>query len=124
MIQTKLKVKFGNARIGTDDAIIKMIITSWTVKKDGILFQIDALRLQDDGSTILDEKITKFKDNQQLNDIDKQLEIKYNYSGLKKVDKDWLKAQHLLLHVVQNDLYSNGLTDYQIIPEHWELSNS
>lgn len=122
MIQSKIQLNYGNSRTGYGLAIIRVKITSWTVTPEGTIYEIDNLRLQADGSTILDEHVTKFVDNSKILQLDAYLEENYSYTGLNKVERDWLKAKHGLLLFVQTDLYPNGKTIYQTEPKYWELT--
>lgn len=123
MIQSKIQLNYGNSRTGYGLAIIRVKITSWTVTPEGTIYEIDNLRLQDDGSTILDEHVTKFVENSKILQLDAYLEANYSYTFLNKVERDWLKAKHGLLLFVQTDLYPNGKTIYQTEPQYWELTS-
>jgi hypothetical protein len=122
MVQSKIQLSYGSSRTLYNQAIIRLAITSWTVTKEGTIYEIDNLAVQQDGSTILDEHVTKFVPNEKLLQIDAYLQANYSYQGLNKVERDWIKAKHGLLLFVQTDLFPNGKTIYQSEPQYWELT--
>lgn len=124
MIQSKIEA-FYEAK-GVKKAIIQIEVDSFVQnRQDGITFNvIDYAVTKDDEGNDVKEPInmyTVFKTNEQVDNISNHLKLSKDYDSLTETHAFWEKIKDELFYYVTQKTYDNGMTDYRLYPEDWEL---
>lgn len=123
MIKSKIEA-FYEAK-GVKKAIIQIEIDSFVPNKQGITFNVlDYAISQDEEGNQVKENIsmyTVFKTNEQVDRISDYLKESKNYDSFTETEAFWEKIKDELFYYITQKTYENGMTDYRLYPEDWEL---
>lgn len=121
MIKTIVPVKTELRGIST--SIVQLEVVSYKGVSDGNYYTVHdyAITENEDGTItkkFIQEK-TVFYDSVKINALNQYLESVNDYSQMTKMERDWAKIIDGLLIDTQTNLYENGNTVYEILPNQW-----
>lgn len=101
-----------HARDGQKFGIIEVAINSWTTTKAGIIFTVTDYDISNGVRVFVDEKEVP-RSWDQLNSLNDYLESINSYSGLTKMEMEFLKVKHgLLLDTQTKPIYCSEASDW------------
>lgn len=123
MIRSILPVEFTGRKIEMSKVQLEILEYKGTPEGNYYIVHDYAISEDEQGNVIkrfVAEK-TVFYTSEKINALNTYLEANNDYTGLSKMDRDWLKIKQGLLLDTQTNLWENNTTIYGLQPNDWEV---
>lgn len=114
MIRSKIALAY-NERSGEQRGIIQIEIDSWNTLKEVTTFNVIDYAILPSGDKLKISEKQVNRPSAEVNSIDAYLETKNDFTGMAKIDKEYLKAKlGLLLETQSKPLYNSVAADWEL----------